>query len=206
MSRVYGPGDLGQTGWTRSTLEHISKSEYDILILPGDVSYADFYQPKWDSFGRLVEPLASQRPWMVTQGNHEVEKIPIAQRHPFRAYNARWPMPHEESGSASNLYYSFDSSGVHFIMLGSYTDFGPGSEQFRWLQADLGRIDRTKTPWVAVVVHAPWYNTNKAHRGESEADDMKKAMEDLVYGARVDVVFAGHVHAYERFVSINSIF
>ncbi|KAJ6327698.1 hypothetical protein OIU78_014539 [Salix suchowensis] len=30
---------------------------------------------------------------------------------------------------------------------------------------------------------------------------MRKAMEELLYKARVDAVFAGHVHAYERFVS-----
>jgi hypothetical protein len=28
---------------------------------------------------------------------------------------------------------------------------------------------------------------------------MRDAMEALLYGARVDAVFAGHVHAYERF-------
>ncbi|XP_048320751.2 probable purple acid phosphatase 20 [Ziziphus jujuba] len=197
-------GDLGQTGWTNSTLQHISQSNYDVLILPGDLSYADFYQPWWDSFGRLVEPLASQRPWMVTQGNHEVEKIPVIHSEPFTAYNARWHMPFEESGSESNLYYSFDVAGVHVIMLGSYTDFDAESAQYKWLQADLGKIDRGKTPWIVAVVHAPWYNSNSAHQGESEADDMKKSMETLLYQARVDVVFAGHVHAYERFTRVHN--
>ncbi|KAK6942621.1 Calcineurin-like phosphoesterase domain, ApaH type [Dillenia turbinata] len=101
-------GDLGQTGWTNSTLEHILASNYDMLLLPGDLSYADFIQPGWDSFGRLVEPLASSRPWMVTQGNHEIERIPAVHGEPFTAYNARWHMPFEESGSETNLYYSFD--------------------------------------------------------------------------------------------------
>ncbi|KAK6944019.1 Iron/zinc purple acid phosphatase-like C-terminal domain [Dillenia turbinata] len=101
-------GDLGQTDWTVSTLNHVSASNYDMLLLPGDLSYADYVQSRWDNFGRLVEPLASSRPWMVTQGNHEIEKIPIVQK-PFKAYNARWHMPFEESGSQSNLYYSFDT-------------------------------------------------------------------------------------------------
>jgi hypothetical protein len=69
-------GDFGQTGWTESTLKHIGAADYDVLLLPGDLSYADFVQPRWDSFGRLVEPLASARPWMVTTGNHEIEKLP----------------------------------------------------------------------------------------------------------------------------------
>ncbi|KAE8680570.1 Mitochondrial acyl carrier protein 2 [Hibiscus syriacus] len=132
------------TEWTNSTLQHVGQSNYDVLLLPGDLAYADFVQPLWDSFGRLVEPLASQRPWMVTQGNHEVEKIPAIHKTPFTAFNERWRMPFEESGSASNLYYSFNVAGVH-----------------------------GETPWVIAVVHAPWYNTNCAHQGEPESDHMK---------------------------------
>ncbi|KAI3677215.1 hypothetical protein L1987_86838 [Smallanthus sonchifolius] len=54
-------GDLGQTDVTQSTLEHIAQSNYDVLISPGDLSCADTEQTYWDSFGRLVEPLASKR-------------------------------------------------------------------------------------------------------------------------------------------------
>ncbi|KAL5206084.1 hypothetical protein ABZP36_034293 [Zizania latifolia] len=195
-------GDLGQTGWTKSTLQHIAAADYDMLLLPGDLSYADFYQPRWDSYGRLVEPLASARPWMVTEGNHEVEKIvPLLHPQPFKAYNARWRMPYDAgaSPSGSNLYYSFDVAGgaVHVIMLGSYTGYAVGTAQHRWLQRDLAAIDRGKTAFVVALVHAPWYNSNRAHQREGDA--MRAAMEALLYGARVDAVFAGHVHAYERF-------
>ncbi|RLN01127.1 purple acid phosphatase 22-like isoform X2 [Panicum miliaceum] len=195
-------GDLGQTGWTASTLSHIGGGDYDMLLLPGDLSYADTQQPLWDSFGRLVQPLASARPWMVTEGNHEIEALPVVEFAPFAAYNARWRMPHEESGSRSNLYYSLDAAGgaAHVVMLGSYAAFGEGSEQHRWLEADLARVDRRRTPWLLVLLHAPWYNTNQAHQGEGER--MRLAMERMLYEARVDVVFAGHVHAYERFTRI----
>ncbi|GLT89966.1 hypothetical protein SLE2022_079210 [Rubroshorea leprosula] len=192
-------GDVGQTGWTNSTLQHIAQSNYDIMLLPGDVSYADTVQPLWDSFGRLIEPLASQRPWMLTEGNHEIETIRFIHSTPFTAYNARWRMPFEESGSTSNLYYSFEVAGVHVVMLGSYTDFDPNSDQYKWLRGDLAKVDPQRTPWVVVNIHAPWYNSNTAHQGETESVDMKKYMEGLLYQARVDVVFAGHVHAYERF-------
>ncbi|KAI3746236.1 hypothetical protein L6452_08660 [Arctium lappa] len=193
-------GDLGQTEWTSSTLEHINASNYDVLLLPGDLSYADTHQPLWDSFGRLVEPYASRKPWMVTEGNHEQEIIPLIYPKGYKAYNARWPMPHEESGSESNLYYSFDVVGTHIIMLGSYTDFKTGSDQYKWLANDLAKIDRSKTPWVLVLLHAPWYNSNTAHQGEGES--MRVAMEGMLYNSSVDMVFAGHVHAYERFTRV----
>ena len=47
-----------------------------------------------------------------------------------------------------------------------------------------------------VNTHAPWYNTNSAHQGDGEAQ--RKSLEAMLYGAGVDAVFTGHVHAYER--------
>ncbi|CAN6325841.1 unnamed protein product [Urochloa humidicola] len=197
-------GDFGQTGWTKSTLQHIAAADYDMLLLPGDLSYADFIQPRWDSFGRLMEPLASARPWMVTEGNHEIEKLPVVEPEPFKAYNARWRMPYDAGATPSgdNLYYSFDVAGgaVHVLMLGSYTDYDAGTAQYQWLRRDLAAVDRRKTAFVVALVHAPWYNSNKAHQGEGDA--MRDAMEELFRGARVDAVFAGHVHAYERFTRV----
>ncbi|XP_058001349.1 purple acid phosphatase 18 isoform X1 [Hevea brasiliensis] len=188
-------GDLGQTGWTKSTLDHIDQCKYDVHLLPGDLSYADYMQHRWDTFGELVQPLASARPWMVTEGNHEEESIPII-KDGFQSYNSRWKMPFEESGSSSNLYYSFEVGGAHVIMLGSYTDYDEYSEQYNWLKADLAKVDRKQIPWLLVLFHVPWYNSNHAHQGEG--DGMMAAIEPLIYAAGVDIVLAGHVHAYER--------
>ncbi|KAB5534811.1 hypothetical protein DKX38_017897 [Salix brachista] len=194
-------GDLGQTGWTKSTLDHIDQCKYDVHLLPGDLSYADYMQHLWDTFGELVEPLASAKPWMVTQGNHERELIPFF-KDSFESYNSRWKMPFEESGSSSNLYYSFEVAGAHIIMLGSYTDYDEYSDQYNWLKADLAKVDRNKTPWLLVLFHVPWYNSNEAH--QNEGDWMMAAMEPLLYAAGVDIVLAGHVHAYERTERVNN--
>uniref|UniRef100_A0A0E0D5B2 Calcineurin-like phosphoesterase domain-containing protein n=1 Tax=Oryza meridionalis TaxID=40149 RepID=A0A0E0D5B2_9ORYZ len=178
---VHGVGDgrPRHTEWTAATLSHIGGADYDVALVAGDLSYADGRQPLWDSFGRLVQPLASARPWMVTEGNHEKEKTPPPPvagaggvRLPssrFAAYNARWRMPREESGSPSNLYYSFDAAGgaAHVVMLGSYAyaeERGEGTaEQRAWLERDLAGVNRRRTPWVVAVAHGPWYSTNGAH-------------------------------------------
>ena len=132
-------GNLGQTGHTNSTLQHIQQTNYDVLLLPGGLSYADTQQPLWDSFGMLVQPLASTRPWMVTEGEHEIETIPIIITTKFIAYNARCQMPFEESGSSSNPYYSFEIAGVHIVILGSFAEYEQNSDRYEWLQADLSR-------------------------------------------------------------------
>jgi hypothetical protein len=65
-------------------------------------------------------------------------------------------------------------------------------------------VDRTKTPWLIAILHAPWYNSNSAHQGEGDA--MMAAMESTLYAAKVDIMFAGHVHAYERAVSYSDLY
>ena len=61
-------------------------------------------------------------------------------------------------------------------------------------------MNRKRTPWLLVIFHVPWYNSNTAHQGEG--GDMMETMEPLLYAASVDLVFAGHVHAYERSVCL----
>ena len=59
-------------------------------------------------------------------------------------------------------------------------------------------MDRGKTPWITVYTHNPLYNSNDVHQHELATSRMKLAMEPLFKAHRVAVVFAGHVHAYER--------
>lgn len=195
-------GGLGQTQWTKATLARIDEKCYDTLVVAGGLSYADGHQSLWDSFGRLIEPYASRRPWMVTSSKYEIEGVCTLAKgpQPFKAFNARWLMPYHESGSVSNLYYSYDVAGAHFIILGSFADFDASSAQYEWLKADLLSLNRVKTPWVIVVVNTPWYTSNVAYKGEGES--MRKAMENLLYVSRVDVVFASRVNAYERFARV----
>jgi len=196
-------GDLGQTPDSNNTVQHLLQASVSMVVHAGDLSYADCDQPRWDTYGRLLEPLSSQVPWMTVAGNHEVEELSRcgkSMNHSFAAYLQRYgnSMPHNESSSASPQYYSFESAGVHWLMLGSYVDFSKDSEQFEWLQKDLKTVDRSRTPWLMAALHAPWYNSNTAHQHEAEEYEMRAAMEQLLFDAGLDAMFAGHVHAYER--------
>jgi 3',5'-cyclic AMP phosphodiesterase CpdA len=70
--------------------------------------------------------------------------------------------------------------------------------QWEWLREELKRVDREKTPWLIVLMHIPIYNSNEAHFMEGES--MRAVFEKWFVRYKVDVVFAGHVHAYERSV------
>lgn len=73
--------------------------------------------------------------------------------------------------------------------------------QWRWLAEELTRVDREKTPWLIVIMHVPIYNSNVKHYTEGES--MQSVYESWFVKAKVDFIFAGHVHAYERSVRIS---
>lgn len=70
--------------------------------------------------------------------------------------------------------------------------------QWMWLREELKRVNREKTPWLIVVMHVPIYNSNAAHYMEGES--MRAVFESWFVRSKVDFIFAGHVHAYERSV------
>jgi len=197
-------GDLGQTAHSAETAQRImSGGAARMVVHAGDLSYADCDQPRWDSYGRLMEPLASRVAWMTVTGNHEMEdplKCGLSLNQSFAAYDARYgsALPFEASGSKSPRYYSFEVGGAHWIMLGSYTDYTPGSPQLEWLALDLASVNRTQTPWLLAVLHSPWYNSNRAHFNETEERLFRLSAEAMLVEAKLDAMFAGHVHAYER--------
>jgi hypothetical protein len=64
--------------------------------------------------------------------------------------------------------------------------------------ADLQAVNRTLTPWVVLCMHAPFYNSNDFHQNEREMVVSRALLETVVKEYDVNIVFAGHVHSYER--------
>ncbi|KAK8957048.1 Purple acid phosphatase 23 [Platanthera zijinensis] len=211
-------GDLGLTWNSTTTIAHLTKNNPALILMVGDLTYAnqylttggkgvpcfscafpdapirETYMPRWDGWGRFMEQLTSKIPMMVIEGNHEIE--PQIGGITFSSYQARFAVPAQESYSNSSFYYSFNAGGVHFIMLGCYVDYNQTGAQYTWLKEDLLKVDRGETPWVVAAWHSPWYNSYSSHYQEFEC--MRQENEGLLYQYHVDIIFSGHVHAYER--------
>lgn len=71
-----------------------------------------------------------------------------------------------------------------------------------WLKEELKTVNREETPWLIVLMHTPIYNSNEWHFMEGES--MRVVFEKWFVRYKVDIVFAGHVHAYERSVCIHA--
>ena len=216
-------GDVGTFGTsvmvTNDMMNRMKGKDFHGLIHCGDISYADKYdgvrppisgkseQKVWDTWGQMVEPLASSVPYMVTPGNHEIVAYESAWEN-GSIYNKRFIMPGNER------YYSFGVGMVFFISVSTDDDIDKESTQGTWLEQTLEDIDREKYPWVVFFQHRPIYNSNTNHgnwTGESTYTyDARPDIvlpkfkgwdghyEDLLVKYKVDFVLTGHVHHYER--------
>jgi 3',5'-cyclic AMP phosphodiesterase CpdA len=86
-------------------------------------------------------------------------------------------------------YYTYTRGPAQFYALDSTT---MNAEQLRWLEDEL---QRSTAPWKIAYLHHPLYSSGKRH-GPSMV--LRQALEPLLEKYRVQAVFAGHEHFYER--------
>jgi len=192
-------GDVGSDPNSQLTIQGLlnlrNREGIDMVLHAGDLSYANLYFPGgpiWDYYGEIMEPLIAYTPYNPSVGNHENILIDD-----FTAFQIRYGTSIlEKNSNGGDFYWSFDWGNVHVVMLSSETDYSTTSPQYKWVGMDLAKVDRTVTPWVIALWHRPWYCSNSDHAGEAE--DMRLSIEPVLNQYKVDIVFNGHVHAYER--------
>jgi predicted phosphodiesterase len=184
--------DHGQSSRAETTTANIiaDPSPIDLIVHPGDLSYANGNQPEWDIWFNQIEENVARRPYMIVAGNHETA-------YDIPATLARFNNPYQQSGSTSEFYYSFNYSMIHFVAICSDVDYDIGSDQYNWLVNDLAAAnsDRTNHPWIIVFSHRPMYSSNLEHGSDL---GFRTEMEDLLDQYGVDLAIWGHDHAYER--------
>ncbi|EIE21772.1 Metallo-dependent phosphatase [Coccomyxa subellipsoidea C-169] len=223
-----------QQGASLYTLQGLlnSAANASLLLLNGDVSYAR-HAPEdraptgqltqWDVFMHQMEPLVSQMPWMLTEGNHERDwpysgdrflnlasdsggecGVPFWQRFFMPTGPIKWV--DAQSQRRSPEWFSFKHGPVHFLHISTEVDFAPGSPQFEFILQDLAAVDRAVTPWVVVNMHRPIYTSSTAGVGPTSvirvAEDLRAALEPIFMLYQVDLTLAGHDHKYERTCSV----
>lgn len=205
-------GDLGQTYDSNKTLTHYQNNpkKGQTMLYLGDLSYADnspnHNNVKWDTWGRFTERSAAYQPWIWTAGNHDIDFAPeLKETKTFKPYTHRYHVPYEASGSSEPLWYSIKRGSAYIIVLSSYSAYGMYTPQNTWLREELPKVNRSETPWLIVLMHSPWYNSYNYDYHYMEGEPMRVMFEALFVQHKVDIVFSGHVHAYERSERISNI-
>lgn len=186
------------------------------------------YQPYWDIFGRMIQPFASRVPSLAVGGNHEFESLVLRKNLSNLSFNSRYPMPRSrdeintgandiqgywdqslfpgytkyfapeisDSVVTNNTWFSADNGPVHIVGLNNYVPPGDNASMYRWFEEDLQSIDRSVTKWIIVMFHAPFYSTMNGHYKGNQL--FQQYFEPLFYKYKVDFVFSGHAHSYDR--------
>ncbi|KAK7446637.1 hypothetical protein BaRGS_00040252 [Batillaria attramentaria] len=154
-----------------------------------------------DEFLRLIEPVASSLPYMVSPGNHEIAGDFLHYRTRFSTPGTPWPIP------KGKMWYSYDIGLVHFISYSTEVYFTYNEEyecsQYYWLLEDLVKANRNRArvPWIVAMGHRPMYCSN------ADADDctgwlfggrVRAGLENLFHTQGVDLIVEAHEHSYER--------
>lgn len=180
-------GDQGISSEAQHVVNSMLNHELDLLLMPGDLSYASTGSGDWDQWFNMVEPLAAKMPLQVAIGNHDRD-------FGFNAFETRFSFPTHMGGN--EYYNSFNYGSVHFISLSSEHSIQLGSPQYQWLENDLliANSNRSQHPWIVVQIHAPLYSSS--HHGSNLK--VRTYLEPLFDKYDVDLMFAGHDHSYER--------
>ena len=227
-------GDLGQTINSTRTMAHIqyatrpivSRNPVSIVMIVGDMSYADGEPKRWTHWLELMEPLFRSTPMEVAAGNHEIEcdnvTLDVFIQYENYFHNANrlgkavtkavdpnyrktlWnndcstPSQFEGHYDFGNAFYAFRHGLVQMIVLSSYSETQSGSPQYQFLESALQSVNRTLTPWLIVNFHCPFYTTFIGHLNETQSQQMRMNMEPLFIDYGVNLVFSGHDHGYLR--------
>ncbi|MEZ4771210.1 MAG: metallophosphoesterase family protein [Caldilineales bacterium] len=99
--------------------------------------------------------------------------------------------------SGTEAYYSFEYGNIHFVVLDSEDAIVDNpNAMMNWLATDL---DATDAGWIiALWHHAPYSKGSHDSDGEDKMVQMRVRALPILEDHGVDLVLAGHSHAYER--------
>jgi acid phosphatase type 7 len=183
---LVGAGDIGDCDTTGDTATaKLVAGIAGTVFTAGDNAYPDgkatdfrdCYDPTWGPFKDRTRPAPGNHDW-VTKG--------------LTGYLDYFGTAAAPDGTP---WYSYDLGTWHIVVLdsmcGETGGCGKGSEQAKWLAADLGA---SKARCTLAIWHHPRFSSGE-HGNNRGVGTFWQAL----YAAGADVVINGHDHDYERF-------
>ena len=226
--RFVAVGDLANGKPEQNAIAfQISKQKPDFLVALGDIVYSggralQYMHHYWTTYNDVATPgektgapLMASIPFYPVIGNHDADSAKLPD-YPdaFSAFyffsvpkNGPGPGPWNtalgKNPKVAEAFrvragaeypalseYSFDYGPAHFVCLDTNSYTAPEAIQ-AWLEKD---ILASKQPWKFVCFHVPAFHTSSQHYSEQKM----RLLEPTFEKCGVDVVFAGHVHNYQR--------
>jgi len=171
----------------KSISEQIIEIDPSVIIANGDLVAKGGSYDNWQSqFFDPAKDMMNHIPFITAVGDHESDNVDGDDATLFTHYL----FPHKNK---MKLWYSYDIGNAHFAFLDWRYPYS--EEMIEWFKKDIGNSDKT---WRFVVMHRPVYNLG-GHRTAWG----KNIWPRLFRGYKIDIVFAGHSHLYERFYPVR---
>ncbi len=180
---VYGDSRTSPDGH-KSVIKAIINNQPELVLHTGDLvgvgetqeAYGpEFFEPAYD--------LMHHTPVFPVLGNHEYW---YSGRSWFSSF---FSLPHNEQ------WFALSYGNVRFIGLDTNVSFFPNSPQYRWLEAEITSEPYQQSTWRIVYFHHPPFTASRY----SDDLEINQYLLPLFETGRVDMVFSGHAHAYERY-------
>lgn len=200
----------------------------DFVVMTGDLVYSrgriSEYREKFFPFynadasdAEKGGPLTRTTLCVAAPGNHDIQSPDLDKYPDTKAFFYYWSQPLNGplspkgispiSGAEANqtafknaagaaypraANFSFDAGNAHFAVLDAdpYMDWTDPT-LVKWLESDL---KSSKAAWKFVAFHHPPFHTSPEH----ENDQWMRTLSPLFEKYGVKIVFAGHVHNYQR--------
>jgi hypothetical protein len=170
-----GTGDRAQNEVAAQMWKTHAVFPYEFAIMLGDNLYgSERPQDFVSKFERPFKPLLDAKiPFYAALGNHDDP-------------NQRM---YKYFGMGEKRFYTYQKKDVRFFALDSnYMD----KDQQRWLEEELSN---SRSKWKIAYFHHPLYSSGGRHGSEV---DLRTIIEPMFIKYKLNVVFAGHEHFYER--------
>lgn len=192
---VYGDAQEPARDGRELIIDEIVKENPKYLIRTGDLVAAgnehqwriyDYFEKKVSDKGILEYPALGNHEYAAIDKDYVEDPDPNLQLY-FKKF------PHLNN----NRWYTFRYGNIRFIMMDTNTDYSIGTEQYRWLISELQKDDSL---FKIMVFHHPPYTLSymKLRKEEQLITKLIENGDDGKHG-KIDIVFSGHVHNYERY-------
>ncbi|MCA0366212.1 MAG: metallophosphoesterase family protein [Bacteroidetes bacterium] len=225
-------GDVGTgTEIQRKIGNLVMKEQPQMVAISGDIVYnrglVHEYDENFYPYNNAPEyPFMSRVPFFVAPGNHDLETRDLNKYNGALAYYYFWNQPlngpdfkensalHPELIGSDSLKkdfyaytekkypvmsnYSFNYGDSFWLVLDSnpYVNWSD-STLIKWVKNEMEKAkDFT---WKFVMFHHPGFNSSRAHYEQQQM----RILSPLFEAGKVDVVFNGHVHNYQRTFPMN---
>ncbi len=180
---IFGDSRFWGDYWQTTPLpEHLLSKKPEFVLHMGDLVNNGRRYAEWPTHFERFASVLKQTPLFPARGNHEGDGSEQPQNDWFGKY-------HELPGGEP--YSSFDWGNSHFAIV-SFTHVEKCAS---FLDADLGA---TTKKWKFVAFHYPVYCTGYESGSDNRKVSGNRELEAIFDKHRVDMVFVGHTHIYER--------